>query len=163
MLCEACQKLFKGSLGTGAQYYPNSINYYRDHHQSIRQLHDAVLQGCFICDILFQDISRKWMRSTSHLIKGKCFMSRGTSSTMILLIIEYKLPKITPEEIQAMREMAAFTQEDIRATQEDAKLNTGFSSNAFELWPTRGNTRFALCEETLKKHRVQAWPDKRPT
>jgi hypothetical protein len=103
------------------------------------------------------------MRSTSPFIKGKCFTSRGTSSTMILLIIDYKLPKFTPEHIQAMRGMAAFTQEDIRAAQEGAKLKTGFSSNAFELWPTRGNTRFALCEETLKKHRVQAQPDKRPT
>jgi hypothetical protein len=104
----------KGTLGPGAQYSPQYIEYHRDHHQRLLQLHDAVLQGCFICDALFQNIGPLWMKTASYHIKGKCRITRYMSTNRLHLSIDYKLCKASEEDIQAIQEISGDIMEDTR-------------------------------------------------
>jgi hypothetical protein len=135
MLCETCQAIFKGSLGPGEQLLPQKIEYHRDHHQRLLELHNAVLQGCFICDALFQRLYSLWTGSTSYHIKGKCFLT--SSRDRLDLTVRYKLRRATQEDIQAMQEISG-------ATQEDTQDTAGLANQYFALLPTRSITKLVI-------------------
>jgi hypothetical protein len=151
MLCETCQTIFKGLLGPGEQK-SNNIHYQdHDHHRQLLQLHNSVLEGCFICDILFHYLASLWTESTSHHIPGKYYISRDIGDNRLDLWFTYELRKAPQEDIQAMQEISGRKQEDIHAMQEVsgreqeyAHLKFGSILKGFHLRPTRGITHPAL-------------------
>lgn len=89
MLCGTCQNIFKGPLVLGEET-PNEIYYSRDHHHGVIELYQAALQGCFICDKLWDMFTLLWTPSAT-LCFEECRLIRDKSHDKPLLLISYKL------------------------------------------------------------------------
>src|SRR5271155_3310003 len=94
MLCKTCLNIFKGPLGLGEEcpdILVHQNSYRREHHHHVNDIYQAAMQGCFICDVLWQKAFWFWSPSaTLHLKVCELVSPEKPGGTLELLII-YRL------------------------------------------------------------------------
>jgi hypothetical protein len=76
MLCDVCEKMFTGSYKDKTEWSPH-----QPHHNTVHDLYQASLRGCFICDRLWSKLFEQYWK------EYEAFESR-TNEELAMIILD---------------------------------------------------------------------------